>query len=62
MEDYMQSISLRSLVLQQLAKGVRVDTPEPANRGIFKKPKPEAARTTVPNSVFALGQSMLIKV
>ena len=62
MEDYMQSISLRSLVLQQLAKGVRVDTPEPVNRGIFKKPKPEAARTTVPNSVFALGQAMLIKV
>jgi Rrf2 family iron-sulfur cluster assembly transcriptional regulator len=62
MEDYMQSISLRSLVLQQLAKGVQVDAPEPANRGVFKKPKPESVRSTVPNSVFALGRSMLIKV
>ena len=62
MEDYLQSISLRSLVLQQLAKGVQVDAPEPVNRGVFKKPKPELVRTSVPNSVFALGQSMLIKV
>ena len=61
MTDYMQSISLRSLVLQQRAKGVRVDEPKVANRGVFKKPKPALAQSTVPNSVFALGQSLLVR-
>jgi Rrf2 family iron-sulfur cluster assembly transcriptional regulator len=64
MEDYMQSISLRSLVLQQLAKGIPPDTestPEPVNRGVFKKPAPVLARPSVPNSVFALGQALLAR-
>ena len=43
----------------QLAKGVRVEVKMAPNRGVFKKPKAEAARQTVPNSVFALGQSVL---
>ena len=59
MVDYMKSISLRSLVLQQLAKGVQVEEKPAANRGVFKKPKLEALRSNVPNSVFALGQSLL---
>ena len=62
MVDYMQSISLRSLVMEQLAKGVRVEAPVPVNKGVFKKPKPMVMKTTTPNSVFALGKSMLIKV
>lgn len=61
MEDYMQSISLRSLVLQQLAKGVRIESPEPVNRGVFKKPKPMLTQSTTPNSVFALGKSLLAR-
>lgn len=59
MVDYMKSITLRSLVLGQLAKGVRVEMKTSPNRGIFKKPKTEVARQSVPNSVFALGQSVL---
>ena len=61
MTDYMQSISLRSLVLQQRAKGVRVDEQKVSNRGVFKKPKPDPVRPSVPNSVFALGQSLLAR-
>lgn len=59
MLDYLKSVSLRSLVLQQLAKGVQVEEKVQPNRGVFKKPKHEAVRSNVPNSVFALGQSLL---
>lgn len=61
MVDYMQSISLRSLVMEQLAKGVRVEAPLPANRGVFKKPKPMVMKNTTPNSVFALGKTLLVR-
>ena len=61
MEDYMQSITLRSLAAEQRAKGFRTEERKVTNRGVFKKPKPEAARTSTPNSVFALGQSLMAK-
>ena len=61
MLDYMQSITLRSLVLQQLAKGVGVEERKVANRGVFKKPKTEPLQAAAPNSVFALGQSLLAR-
>ncbi len=63
MEDYMQSVTLRSLVLEQLAKGFVADAPANVQRGVFKKPqaKPVAVRTAVPNSVFALGNALLGK-
>ncbi len=63
MVDYMASISLRSLVLEQLAKGIRVEQQRqaPKHGGVFKKPAPKPVRTTAPNSVFALGQSLLAK-
>jgi len=61
MVDYMQSISLRSLVMEQLAKGVRVEAPVAVNKGVFKKPKPMVMKTTTPNSVFALGKSLLAR-
>jgi Rrf2 family transcriptional regulator, iron-sulfur cluster assembly transcription factor len=63
MEDYMQSVTLRSLVLEQLAKGFKADAPLSAHRGVFKKAKPQAfaARASVPNSVFALGNSLMAK-
>lgn len=60
-EDYMGSITLRSLVMEQLAKGFRLDAPKAARQGVFKKPKYEPVRTTAPNSVFAFGQSLLAK-
>ena len=63
MEDYMQSVTLRSLVLEQLAKGFVADAPANVQRGVFKKPqaKPVAVRSAVPNSVFALGNALLGK-
>jgi Rrf2 family transcriptional regulator, iron-sulfur cluster assembly transcription factor len=63
MEDYMQSVTLRSLVLEQLAKGFKSDAPVASQRGVFKKTKPQsfAPRVSVPNSVFALGNSLMAK-
>ena len=63
MEDYMQSVTLRSLVLEQLAKGFKADAPVAAQRGVFKKAKPQALapRSNVPNSIFALGNSLMAK-
>jgi Rrf2 family transcriptional regulator, iron-sulfur cluster assembly transcription factor len=61
LEDYMQSITLRSLVLEQLAKGAPLPAAKPAHHGVFKKPVQEAPRSSTPNSVFALGQSLLVK-
>ncbi|MDD2923551.1 Rrf2 family transcriptional regulator [Rhodoferax sp.] len=59
--DFMQSVTLRSLVLEQLAKGVRIEQKPAPNRGVFKKPAPQPVRTTAPNSVFALGQTLLAR-
>lgn len=61
LEDYMQSITLRSLVIEQLAKGFKPEAVKIARHGVFKKPKQETMRPSVPNSVFALGQSLLVK-
>ena len=63
MEDYMKSVTLRSLVLEQLAKGFKADAPVAAQRGVFKKAKAQAyaPRASVPNSVFALGSSLMAK-
>jgi len=61
MMDYMQSVTLRSLALGQLAKGVRIEEEPAPNRGVFKKPKQESVQRSVPNSVFALGQALLAR-
>jgi Rrf2 family iron-sulfur cluster assembly transcriptional regulator len=61
MTDYMQSITLLSLVKEQRAKGFRMDVQKVTNRGVFKKPKSEPIRATVPNSVFTLGQALLAR-
>lgn len=61
MLDFMRSVTLRSLVLEQLAKGVQVEQKAPSNRGVFKKPAAQTVRPTAPNSVFALGQSLLAR-
>jgi Rrf2 family iron-sulfur cluster assembly transcriptional regulator len=58
MVEHMQSISLRQLVGEQRIHVV--ETPvKPAKRGVFAKPRMEAARASVPNSVFALGKTLL---
>ena len=59
--DFMQSVTLRSLVLEQLAKGVKIEQKPAPNRGVFKKPAQAAVRTNAPNSVFALGQTLLAR-
>jgi Rrf2 family iron-sulfur cluster assembly transcriptional regulator len=61
MLDFMQSVTLRSLVLEQLAKGVQIEQKTATNRGVFKKPASQTVRTNAPNSVFALGQSLLTR-
>lgn len=61
MFDFMKSITLRSLVLEQLAKGVQVEEKTTTNRGVFKKPPSQTVRSNTPNSVFALGQSLLAR-
>ena len=61
MVDYLQSITLRSLAAEQRAKGFSDGEPKPARHGVGKRPTPEPLRTTAPNSVFALGQSLLAK-
>ena len=58
MMEHMQSISLRKLVAEQRAKGVHVED-RPAKRGLGKAPKLQPVFTTAPNSVFALGRSLL---
>ena len=59
--EFMQSVTLRSLVLEQLAKGVKIEQKPAPNRGVFKKPSAQTVRSTAPNSVFALGQSLLAR-
>lgn len=58
MVEHMQSISLRQLVSEQRAKGVQVQA-RPAKRGVYAQRKPEPVRTSAPNSVFALGRTLL---
>lgn len=59
--DLMQSVTLHSLVLEQLAKGVRIQQKPAPHRGVFKKPVHQPISTNAPNSVFALGQSLLAR-
>ena len=61
MVDFMQSITLRSLALEQRAKGVPLPEQPVTNRGVFKKPKAQPLWASAPNSVFALGRSALAK-
>jgi len=58
MVEHMQSISLRQLASEQRAKGVKIE-PKSAKRGVYSAPKPQPVKTTTPNSVFALGRSLL---
>lgn len=58
MVEHMQSISLRQLASEQRAKGIRIEA-KPTRRGVYSTPKPKPVHTTAPNSVFALGRSLL---
>jgi Rrf2 family iron-sulfur cluster assembly transcriptional regulator len=54
MIEYLDSVSLRKLVDDQLAKGVSVQE-QPAKRAISSAPVVKPIKITAPNSVFALG-------
>ncbi len=56
MIEYLDSISLKKLVDEQLAKGVTIDD-APVRRAISTVPVVKPIRITAPNSVFALGNA-----
>ncbi len=57
MIDYLNSISLRKLVEEQLAKGVSIED-QPVKRAISSMPVVKPIKITAPNSVFALGSAL----
>ncbi len=57
MVNFMQSVTLESLVLNQLTLGTKIEKRPLPNRGVFRKPVQQTTRPNVPNSVFALGQT-----
>jgi len=56
MIEYLDSISLKKLVDEQLAKGVSIDE-APVKRAISSAPVVKPIKVTAPNSVFALGNA-----
>lgn len=63
--DYLQSVTLQDLVLQQQKNGVTLEeaqVPAPAAKPkLAPKPRPLMARVGVPNSVFALGAMPILQ-
>lgn len=58
--EFTQSVTLKSLALDQLAKGIKIELKHPPNRGVFKTAVQQPVRPNVPNSVFALGRALQI--
>ena len=56
--NFTQSVTLKSLALDQLAKGVKIEHKPAPNRGVFKLALQDSVRSNVPNSVFALGRTL----
>ena len=56
--NFTQSVTLKSLVLNQLALGGELVQKPPPNRGVFKQPLQTAHHPQGPNSVFELAQSV----
>jgi Rrf2 family iron-sulfur cluster assembly transcriptional regulator len=56
MIEFLDSVSLRKLVNDQLAKGVSVEE-HPVKRAISSQPVVKPIKITAPNSVFALGNA-----
>jgi len=53
---HMKTISLRSLAVEQRAKGFQVEPRKVRKKGVFQKPIRSAIAATSANSVFTLGQ------
>jgi Rrf2 family iron-sulfur cluster assembly transcriptional regulator len=56
MIEFLDSVTLRKLVDEQLAKGFEVED-APVKRAISSQPVVKPIRVTAPNSVFALGNA-----
>ena len=56
MIEFLDSISLKKLVDEQLAKGISIDA-APVKRAISSTPVVKPIKVTAPNSVFALGNA-----
>ncbi len=54
---FTQSVTLQSLVLDQLAIGLENGQKQVPNRGVFKRTLQPSPSPNVPNSVFALGRT-----
>ena len=54
MIEFLDSVSLRKLVDEQLAKGVSIEE-QPVKRAISSQPVVKPIKITAPNSVFAFG-------
>ena len=61
MVDFLDSVSLQSLVDEQIAKGVVVENVPMIKRAISSAPVVKPIRVNAPNSVFALGGAALSK-
>jgi Rrf2 family iron-sulfur cluster assembly transcriptional regulator len=53
------TITLKTLAQEQKARGVQVPQPKKRKKGILQAPSILQRRPMVPNSVFALGQSLM---
>lgn len=58
---HMQTITLQSLADEQRARGIQVPTRKARKKGVLQKPAAMLSRPMAPNSVFALGQTLLVK-
>lgn len=58
MLEHMSSITLESLVREQIDKGIKVEAPPPLRMAFSSVPALKPVRTRAPNSVFALAGSM----
>ena len=56
--NFSKAVTLKSLILDQVTQGVKIEHKPASNRGVFKKPVLAVASPNVPNSVFALGRAL----
>lgn len=57
--EFLDSVTLQSLVQEQLAKGVKINNEQPAVKRVpATAPAPKRPRVNAPNSVFALGRAL----
>ena len=58
MIEFLDSISLKKLVDEQVAKGISIEE-APVKRAISSQPVVKPIKVTAPNSVFALGNAFM---